>query len=97
MGDKLISSVQCRMARAGLGLTAGALAERAQISKVTLSDFELGKRSPQPRTIAAIRVALERAGMEFLDDKGAGAGVRLKRTAPGETISLENLNAENDS
>ena len=45
---------------------------------------------PKPQALAA-------AVQKFLDDKGAGAGVRLKRTAPGETISLENLNAENDS
>jgi transcriptional regulator with XRE-family HTH domain len=85
------------MARAGLGLTAGALAERAQVSKVTLSDFELGKRSPMPRTIAAIRGALERAGMEFIDANGGGAGVRLKAQASDAIISLEDLNAENDN
>jgi transcriptional regulator with XRE-family HTH domain len=97
LSDKLISPVQCRMARAGLGLTAGALAERAQVSKVTLSDFELGKRSPMPRTIAAIRAALEKAGMEFIDANGGGAGVRLKSPASDATISLEDLNAENDN
>lgn len=78
MSDKLISPEQCRMARAGLGLTAGLVAERARISKVTLSDFEKGKRSTHPRTVAAIRTALERAGVEFIEDNGVGAGVRLK-------------------
>jgi transcriptional regulator with XRE-family HTH domain len=98
LSDKLISPVQCRMARAGLGLTAGALAERAQVSKVTLSDFELGKRSPMPRTIAAIRAALEKAGMEFIEaNGGGGAGVRLKAPASDAIISLEDLNAENDN
>ena len=95
MTDKLISPEQCRMARAGIRLTAGLLAERAQVSKVTLSDFEKGKRSPHPRTIAAIRAALERAGVEFIDDNG-GAGVRLKRNKMDATIALEDLNAEND-
>ena len=96
MSDKLISSEQCRMARAGLRLTAGTLADHAKVSKVTLSDFEKGKRSPHPRTVAAIRVALETAGVEFIDDVGGGAGVRLKKRALGATISLEDLNAEND-
>ena len=96
MSDKLISPEQCRMARAGLGLTAGLLAERARVSKVTLSDFEKGKRSPHPRTIAAIRAALETVGVEFIDD-GNGAGVRLKREPSDATISLEELNAENDN
>lgn len=94
--DRLISPEQCRMARAGLGLTAGILAEHAQVSKVTLSNFEKGKRSPHPRTVAAIRGALETAGVEFIEDKGGGAGVRLKRQARDATISLEDLNAEND-
>ncbi|WP_298353158.1 helix-turn-helix transcriptional regulator [Rhodoblastus sp.] len=96
MSDKLISAEQCRMARAGLRLTAGALADHAKVSKVTLSDFEKGKRSPHPRTVAAIRAALEAAGVEFIDDVGGGAGVRLKKRALGATISLEDLNAEND-
>ena len=47
------------MARAGLGMTAQAVAAAAGVSKVTLSDFEIGKRSPHPRTLAAIRTALE--------------------------------------
>lgn len=97
MSDKLISPEQCRMARAGVGLTAGRLAERAQVSKVTLSDFEKGKRAPHPRTIAAIRVALESVGVEFIEDNGGGAGVRLKRKGPDGIISLEDLSAENDN
>jgi transcriptional regulator with XRE-family HTH domain len=84
------------MARAGLSLTAGVLAERAQVSKVTLSDFEKGKRSPHPRTVAAIRAALESVGVEFIEDNGGGAGVRLKRKASDAIISLEDLTAEND-
>lgn len=96
MSDKLISPEQCRMARAGLGFTAGLLAERARVSKVTLSDFEKGKRSPHARTVAAIRAALESGGADFIDDSGGG-GVRLKRKTAGATISLEDLNAENDS
>lgn len=95
MNDKLISPDQCRMARAGLGVTAGLLAKRAQVSKVTLSDFEKGKRSPHPRTIAAIRAALETIGVEFINDNH-GPGVRLKRKTMGATIALEDLNSEND-
>lgn len=77
-----ISAEQCRMARAGLGLTAEALAATAGVSKVTLSDFEIGKRSPHPRTIAAIRTALESAGAVFIEENGGGAGVRLRKAKP---------------
>ncbi len=62
------------MARAGLGITAEALAERAGVSRATVTDFELGKRSPHPHTVAVIRAALENSGVDFLGD----AGVKLR-------------------
>jgi transcriptional regulator with XRE-family HTH domain len=80
LSEMTISAEQCRMARAGLGITAEELAARAHISKVTLSDFEIGKRSPHPRTLAAIRSALEAAGVEFIAN-GGGPGVRLRKPA----------------
>jgi DNA-binding XRE family transcriptional regulator len=69
------------MARAGLAMTAEALAGSAGVSKVTLSDFEVGKRSPHPRTLIAIRDALEAAGVEFTN--GGQPGVRLKGKVHG--------------
>jgi transcriptional regulator with XRE-family HTH domain len=70
------------MARAGLGMTAEALAAVAGVSKVTLSDFEIGKRSPHPRTLAVLRTALERAGVEFIAENGGGPGVRMRKASP---------------
>ena len=64
---------------AGLAMTAEALAVAAGVSKVTLSDFEIGKRSPHPRTLAAIRSALEWAGVIFVEENGEGPGVRLRK------------------
>jgi transcriptional regulator with XRE-family HTH domain len=78
-----MSPEQCRMARAGLGMTAEALAVAAGVSKVTLSDFEIGKRSPHPRTLAAIRCALELAGVIFVEENGEGPGVRLRKGKVG--------------
>ena len=74
-----ITAEQCRMARAGLGMRADELADAAKVSRVTLSDFEAGKRSPHPRTLEAIRSALEKAGVIFVDENGEGAGVRLRK------------------
>jgi transcriptional regulator with XRE-family HTH domain len=79
LNQMTISAEQCRMARAGLGMTAEAVAAAAGVSKVTLSDFEVGKRSPHPRTLAAIRTALESAGVEFIAENGGGPGVRLRK------------------
>jgi transcriptional regulator with XRE-family HTH domain len=69
---------QCRAARAFLGWTREELAKRSQVSNATLADFESGKRTPYPRTIADIRKTLEEAGIEFISQNGGGAGVRLR-------------------
>jgi transcriptional regulator with XRE-family HTH domain len=88
------------MARAGLAMRADQLADAAKVSRVTLSDFEAGKRTPHPRTLDAIRSALEAAGVEFIAENGGGAGVRLRkrepRGSPDATIPVEDLNAAND-
>lgn len=78
--------VQCRMARTALNLGVRDLAELASVSTNTITRFESLDRvddghqlTPlKPRTIAAIRSALEAAGVLFIDQNGAGAGVRLK-------------------
>ncbi len=35
-------------------------------------------------TIAALKTALEAAGVEFIDENGGGPGVRLRKAADGE-------------
>jgi len=75
-----IKPEQCLGARAMLRMKRGELAEAAQVAVATLADFEAGKREPHPRTIAAIRTALEAAGVEFVAENGGGAGVRLRRS-----------------
>ena len=64
------------MARAGLGLGVRELAERAQVSTNTVTRLERGE-DLYPRTVAAIRAALEAAGVIFIDPNGGGPGVRL--------------------
>lgn len=68
------------MARAALGWTVKRLATGAQVGTATINRFELGQAVPIPATLAAIRRALEAAGVEFLD----GGGVRLRNQAPPE-------------
>jgi len=53
------------------------LAAASKIGHSTLFDFESGKRQPHPRTLAAIRAALEQAGVTFTNDDEPG--VKLKR------------------
>jgi transcriptional regulator with XRE-family HTH domain len=70
--------VQCKMARVALGLGVRELAELAQVAPATISRLEAGG-SLHPRTLAAIRAALESAGVIFVEENGEGPGVRLKK------------------
>lgn len=74
-----ITDSQCRAARALIGWSRNQLAENAEVAVRTVVDFERGARSPINATIAAIRRALEDAGVEFIDANGSGPGVRLKK------------------
>ncbi len=75
--ERTISATQCRGARAMVGLSQTQLAEAAAVSRQTLVDFERGARTPYPNNLAAIRSALESAGVEFIEQNGGGPGVRL--------------------
>jgi transcriptional regulator with XRE-family HTH domain len=66
--------VQCRMARAGLGLGVRRLAAAAKVSPDTVIRFEHGERIRQ-RTIDSLRQVLEAVCVEFTD--GRKPGVRL--------------------
>lgn len=65
------------MARAAAGWGVRELAKAAGVSVDTVSRLERGEEL-QPRTVAAIRSALEEAGVIFIDRNGHGPGVRLR-------------------
>lgn len=44
----------------------------------TVARLELEDGAPQRRTLAAVRAALEAAGVVFIPENGGGAGVRLR-------------------
>ncbi len=70
--------VQCRMARVAVGWGVRDVATAAGISTNTVARFEQGEVL-KASTLAAIRAALEAAGVEFIPENGGGAGVRLRR------------------
>lgn len=74
--------VQCRMARVALDLGVRELASAAGVSPDTVARFERGE-ALKPVTVAALRAALEAAGVEFIAENGGGAGVRLAK--PGSS------------
>ncbi|QCO15538.1 XRE family transcriptional regulator [Azospirillum brasilense] len=65
------------MARAALELGVRDVAKLAEVAPSTITRLERGE-SLYPRTVEAIRAALEAAGIEFIPENGGGAGVRLK-------------------
>jgi len=76
----LISMEQLRAARALLGWSQTQLANRAGMSLPTVKRVET-ERGPRVSDEArfALQRALEQGGVEFIDENGGGAGVRLRK------------------
>jgi transcriptional regulator with XRE-family HTH domain len=68
---------QCRAARALIDWTQDDLSRAAEVGVVTLRQFERGASEPRRAILAALRRALEEAGVKFITGK-AGPGVRLR-------------------
>ena len=68
--------VQCRMARAAIGLSIKKFAAAAKVAPDTIVRFERGERL-RKRTVDSLRQVLEAAGLEFTD--GRKPGVRLSK------------------
>ena len=80
MNLKMISSAQIRAARALLRWSAVDLAGSSGVGVATIRRLELvdGVPSSNARTLEAIRVALEAAGIEFVGSVGDAPGVRIR-------------------
>jgi len=74
-----ISPAQCRAGRALLEITQTQLAASAALGLSTVVDYEKERRQVSPESVEEIRRALVRAGVEFIDENGGGAGVRLRK------------------
>jgi transcriptional regulator with XRE-family HTH domain len=71
-----MTAAQSRAARGWMGWSQVELARRANVSERTVQTFEGGQKPPHPNSIAAMRGAIEAAGIRLLFDKnGAAAGV----------------------
>ena len=78
----MITSPQCRAARALLDWTQDDLAKATGLSTVTIRAFERGgEMRDSNRNL--LGMAFERAGLEFIPENGGGAGIRFReRKAP---------------
>jgi transcriptional regulator with XRE-family HTH domain len=74
----MISASQCRAARGLLDWSQQELANRAKVGIVTVRQLEAGAHQPRRATLDVVRRCLETAGVEFIEENGGGAGVRLQ-------------------
>ena len=82
---------QMRAARALLGWSGDKLAEASQVSLITIRRAETAKEgiNMTRANMAAIRAALEAAGVEFIPENGGGAGVRLRKPGGAKDVQPE--------
>jgi transcriptional regulator with XRE-family HTH domain len=73
-----VTGAQARMARAALQLGVRDLAALAKVSPNTVTRIEAGLTA-NSSTLAAVRTALESAGVIFVEENGEGPGVRLRK------------------
>ena len=78
----MITASQCRAARGLLDWTQQALADAAHIGIATIRLFEAESTETRYATVAMLQQALEKAGVEFIDENGGGPGVRLRKRQP---------------
>lgn len=77
----MLAPEQSRAARAWLDWSQERLANHAGVSLSTVRDFEKGKRMPIKNNLAAIRMALESAGMRFEFEGASALSVRVVEPA----------------
>ena len=75
----MVTPAQCRAARGLLDWSQQDLANYAELGIVTVRQIEAGVTEPRRATLAVVRQAFERAGVEFIDENGGGPGLRLRK------------------
>ncbi len=79
-----ITGRQIAAGRTLLAISQADLAATSSVSVPTLRRMEAseGPASGLRNNVAAVRTALEAAGVEFIAENGGGAGVRLRKGQP---------------
>jgi transcriptional regulator with XRE-family HTH domain len=91
----MLTSSQCRAARALLGWSPEDLAGAARVDPGAVADFETGAQDAPSAIPEMLARSLAAAGVVLEDDAG-GRGVRLREKNADATIALGDLNAAND-
>jgi predicted transcriptional regulator len=75
-GAQVMSPEQSRAARGWLGWSQDEFAQQANVALRTIASFERGEIIPRPNNIAAMRRAVEEAGIRLIFDRtGMAAGI----------------------
>ena len=78
-----MTPAQSRAARALIDWSQDRLAEQSGVSVTAIRNFERGATTPVRNNLAALRAALEAAGVILIASNGDGPGVRLRKDAEG--------------
>lgn len=80
MTEKPLTIEQSAAGRALLGWSQKELADKAHLGESTIRNFEKGRGAQTHNNILAMRIAMEEAGVMFLDaDEAMGPGARLRK------------------
>jgi hypothetical protein len=97
---RLITGSQLRAARALVRWSPDRLAESSQVAMATITDAEAedGPVSVTAADARAMRLALEKVGIEFIPENGGGVGVRFAKRSgtPDEGLRPDQLSSDND-
>jgi transcriptional regulator with XRE-family HTH domain len=75
--ETILTPALCRAARGLLDWTQADLADRAQVSRSTIRDYEGRHHEIHRATEAQLRLAFEEGGVRFIDLEKAGTGLCL--------------------
>ncbi len=67
------------MARAGLDWSLDDLAQATGVARNAIANFERGIFEGEPKSLEKIRLALEKAGIEFINGKSPGVRLTSKK------------------
>lgn len=84
-----IGPEQTRAARGLIAWSQQQLADAANVGLSTVRNFEAGRSFPVANNLAAIRAALESAGVIFVAENGEGPGVRLRKESTRQQKAVE--------
>ena len=84
----MVSVRQIKAGRALLGWSQSNLALESGVSEPTIARLESvdGQLGGREATIQRIRAALEKGGIQFIDENGGGPGVRLRKSGKQKPI-----------